>query len=135
MNWEDGQVKTKTGSCAGNATISLSPGAGRKWLVIYGWIKIVCDATVANRNTILQITTSGGTDLTYVATSPNVTASNSYTWRLIPISGYVTVTIQPGIFTNNVMVVNGTDKLYITTAAGVAGDAVTCSITVIELPA
>ena len=50
-------------SCAGNSTDTLSPGTGFKIKILYGLLKIVCDATVITRYMRISVRDGSGADI------------------------------------------------------------------------
>ena len=136
MNWEEGQIRTLTGTGAGNANISISPGAYKKWKLMYGFIKIVCDATVANRTVKFRVADASNVILTNTMLSGAVTASATLSVYVegAPSQYMATVTNESTGMVKE-FIVQGTDKFYISITNGVAGDVVTYNLRVIELPA
>lgn len=139
MRWEDGEYITKTiASTNGNVATTLSPGTYRKWKVLYGRIKLICDATVANRQIVVAITDSGGNYLTGYIRTGNITASATDYETLYPdYENVATGAVDDAghkIRSDN-WVICGTDRLRITITAGVAGDQYSGYIKIVELPA
>lgn len=132
-----GQARNITGSGAGNATTYATPPTGKRWLVLYGQIKVVCDATVASRTATLEIVDSSNNTITkfsYPTTAS--TASQTHNFYLMPsthnqncsTNGNGQIGLGSGFY------LCGGDKLKIAITSGVAGDAMTYSFRVIEMP-
>lgn len=139
MKWEEGQIKTWTiAATAGNATASLASTAYKKYLIIYGRITLVCDATVANRYIIVNIQNSGGT-VTYRRLLTNATAITASQTRSI---SYVDESTNrqgessdlADIGLGQWCVIASTDKIVISVYGGVAGDSYSGAFKYIELP-
>lgn len=138
MNWEEGQIKQPTyAATPGNVTKTLSPGAFKKWKVLYGIVVLTTDATVANRNPKIDIKDAGGNLLTAnIQLTANVTASTTGYLTLLPLSAVSGVTInQSYISFGGDLILNGTDTMIISIVNGVAGDSHIGRFRVIELPA
>lgn len=124
---------------AGNVVTNLTPATGRRWLILRGEIYLSCDVTVANRRIIIQIT--DGTNIVETFAYSNIviasgqgtldfgeglTLANSAGFGQISTDiGYIG--IQP-IFLANV------EQFRISINAGVAGDAYSARIEVLEAP-
>jgi len=125
---------------AGNVATSLSPGIGKRWLVLRGQVKLTCDATVANRIVSMYKTDTSSTYAVNLWFSEAIVA----TVILIAIFAeflYKSATGNLGASTGATMeyygvqpfIVSGTDKLVINVGAGVAGDSYIGNIDVLEI--
>lgn len=142
MRWEDGEIKTITISAtAGNVTSSKSPGASKKWKILYGRIVLVNDATVANRNLNVTLYNTGGTKIGYDAYATNLAASATGYYVIHGIHGTAqgnanTTSWATADFylSGGDCIISGTDKIQFSVANGVAGDSYSGTLHVIELP-
>ena len=126
---------------AGNVATSLTPGVGYRWSVLALRVTLVCDATVANRNTRVRLMSAAGTT-PYQSSrvSANVTASQTKTLHLEagPLSN-----VGSGSYESDVLMthdrdawsVEGAEQLKVDISAGVAGDSYSGTLSVLEMPA
>ena len=140
MNWEEGEVKTITiAATAGNVATTKTPGAGKKWKLLYGRILLTCDATVTNRYIQINITTTGhGAVLAAVSGTTAITASQSKDFGylpILPINSTVPCPISNFSQAPLDFIVSGTDEIYTIISGGVVGDSYSGYLKVIELPA
>jgi hypothetical protein len=135
LTFPGGKRATQTiAATAGNVTINLSPGTGKRWLVLRGRIGLTTDATVANR--YLVIHTTDGTNLTEsLASTAAVVASQTEYISL----GEALVTKSGALGGDNYYIgmmpvlLEGADQLRITVTAGVVGDSYSGYFVVLEL--
>lgn len=126
-------VKTATG--AGNAIVAISPGTGKRWVVLFGYAKMVCDATVANRQMNLKTDDGSTENFDYGLHTTVITASQT---KYVGIQGRErtpkTITeTYIGEWDIGMMVLEGADRLLLTAATGgVAGDVQSLRVTVLE---
>lgn len=135
LTYPGGELKTITiAATAGNVVTNKSPGARKRWILQYGIVTLVTDATVANRVIKTEIT-DGTNILTQFQQTPNITASLTRALVYndmrndnadIPSGSICMVTIEGKI-------IEGADQLRITVDAGVAGDSYSGYIRVLEL--
>lgn len=139
MRWEEGQIKTITISAtAGNVTTDETPGATKKWKILYAYFSLVTDATVADRTFNIYITDSSNNPLTGNVYSAAHVASTTKYYNISPwnISGTnFTVAGNSVTYGMRELIISGTDKMRIGISNGVAGDSYSGRIKVIELPA
>jgi len=138
MAWvfQGGRRVTKTISAtAGNVVTNLSPGANKRWIVLYGRINLTTDATVADRYIVLSIRDSSGNVLAGLARNDTaITASSSGTLDISTarlLSGADTAgvpTVGIGTF-----VIDQTDVLRIAISSGQAGDSYSGYVVVLEI--
>jgi hypothetical protein len=127
-------IKTATG--AGNTVVSISPGTGKRWTITHGYAKMVCDATVANRQ--LNLKTDDGTTENFDF-GINTTAITASQTKVVSISNRgasktITETNVIGEWAIPVpFILEGADRLLLTAAVnGVAGDVQSLRVTVLE---
>lgn len=123
---------------AGNVDKDLSPGANIRWLFLYGFITLVCDATAANR--VINCTLEDGSSnaLFPLQKTGNITAGQTRTvaYSVGVLDGIADVVIANfNIAVPSLALVEGSDKLAFTVANGVAGDSYSGYITVLEVAA
>lgn len=141
MNWEEGQVKTITvAATAGNATIEISPGTGKKWWFMYGRITVVTDATVADRKMNMQVQNAAGTQIYYKAcantTAQTASLTRQYTYAESTGGSAAVASVDLAIIPiPNPFIISETDEISFSVSAGVAGDSYSGFIKVTELPA
>ena len=120
---------------AGDVVTNLSPGSGKRWLVLYGMVTIVCNGTAANREVKAVITdgTSVIMNLGFNATA--FTAGQTRIMLYMAGGG----TGNSDEFTNvmtrlpQLCILEAADQLRITVAAGVAGDSYSGYFVVMEI--
>lgn len=130
-----GKLVTKTiVATAGNVVTNLSPPDGRRWIVLFGRLTIVCDANAANRQFALALT--DGTNVLFnYPSSPVMTANETKSLGLI--SDHTTW----GTFTEKdkailgigKVVIEKDDQLRITIDNGLAGDSYSGFVRVLEV--
>ncbi len=64
-------------TCAGNSSVKIQGSATRKKELISLWLRLVCDATVANRNIRITPQTSGGVPVDQIVTGSNIVGSGT----------------------------------------------------------
>lgn len=119
---------------AGNVATTLTPGAGKRWLLLYGRLSLSTDATVANRNLRIQIRTSAGSVL-YRFPNGVVTPAGGATALGLIGNPYFDNAVRWEDATISVqgIIIDQTDQLYIDVNNGVAGDGYGGSIIVLEI--
>jgi hypothetical protein len=130
-----GKRVTKTVSAtAGNVVTSLSPGTGKRWVVLRGIIKLISDATVGDRT--VRFSTTDGTNITcnllrtpFQAASLTRTYNFSEVTKLGDAAGGYDYNIE---FPDNLLL-EGSDELTITIDAGFAGDSYSGYIVLLEI--
>jgi len=114
---------------AGNVGNYISPGAGYRFIPLYGIVTLVCDGTAANRFVHCEPEETGGSQIgphiiSKVAITANQTKVVSFSREPMELmgdaqgydlSGDITVLKLPEV-------IQGTDRFYIHINAGVAGD-------------
>ena len=124
----------KIAATAGNVITNLSPGSGKRWLVLFGDLTLVCDATVATR--YMQLSTTDGTNLTQsfpgLAPVASETKNISYNQTVEHLTA-VAVTADAHVAIGNNIILEGADQLRITINAGVAGDSYSGFFVVLEV--
>lgn len=118
---------------AGNVVLNISPGAGYRWLLLYGQITLICDATAVVRTIRPRITTPLGGILAYLPMGANAAENTTNILSMHPT--YEGVGIQAQINAHmglGEIIINGTNRFTILINSGVAGDAYTVYLTVLE---
>jgi len=129
-----GRRITKTISAtAGNVVTNLSPGTGKRWLILRGRFYLTTDATTADRRIRLVIT--DGTNITERLGASHVISASS--------SGYLsfgeTNVVDGGIYGDdgyigtNPILLEGNDQLRITIDSGQAGDQYSGYVVLLEV--
>lgn len=138
--WALGQLKVvELPAMAGDGITGFSPSAGHRWKLMYAYFKIVCDATVANRYFRLELwkgsdllTSIGGNSTAITASQTKSVMLNQQSlddaWYFGEVSGTF-------IGASNLQnyIIHDDWTFRITVNGGVAGDAVTGRITVLEI--
>lgn len=122
---------------AGNVQTDLTPGAGKRWLVIGGHIRLVNDGNAANRQIMLKVM-NALVDSRAIGATTAITAGQTrdldfgegraaQTAALgNPSYGQFYLGIAPTL-------VDGTDIFNVTILAGLAGDSYSGDITLLEI--
>jgi len=124
---------------AGNVTTNISPGVGKRYLLMRGRITLQNNATVANRQVILAIT--DGTNISeYLLVGANVAASAAWNIsmgevNLAPSTGALGDSSGGYLGLGNGIVLHGVDQFRITISAGVAGDSYSGFLDFLEVDA
>ena len=123
------------GNTAGNATTNLTPTMGKRWILMRGSITLVCDATVVNRNIVVQLT-DGTSITTALPLGPNTAATLTSNYYLNEINfnlnGIVASALNALVGINGILL-EGADQFRILINAGVAGDSYSGYIDVLEI--
>lgn len=118
---------------AGNVVTNLTPGPGKRWLVLRGRITVVPDGTVLDR--YLDFAVTDGTNVTEgLGSSPAIPAT--ITHILSHGEGRVTVGAALGdnsYIGHDPVLVEGADQFRITLRSGVAGDSYSGYVVVMEI--
>ena len=118
---------------AGNVVYNLSPGLGKRWIIVRGIITITTDVTVADRYTALSVTdgTRVISDYGY-KTAPQAAsgASSAYLNQSKRLSSWTEV---GGTVDLSGVILEGNDQLRITINNGVAGDSYSGFVEVMEI--
>jgi hypothetical protein len=129
-----GAAKVVTVTGAGNTTISTGPASGKKWYVYGGVVKVVTNATVANRVPNVNMQDASGNPTTSNYASVATTASLT---RFYPFGPGLP---QAGAFIQDVctlpipnVLIPPLGKMFSSIAAGVAGDTITMFLNILEL--
>ena len=125
LTYPGGYLKTITISATpGNEVSNKSPGTGKRWVILYGQIQLVCDATIASRAIRTQLT-DGSNVLTEIHQTPAITASQTRTLSYAP-GGYNSEDISAAndyvTSLGTMAIIEGDDQLRITIGSGVVGD-------------
>jgi len=119
---------------AGNVLTTLSPGSGKRWLVLMGTIRLQTDATTADRSIILRVKDSSNNLLTTLFRSDSQTASTDSYYYFGPTkyvgSNMDAVTRIAGI---DPILLDENDKLVIEISNGQAGDTYSGHIVILEV--
>lgn len=122
---------------AGNVVTNLSPGAHVRWIVLWGKITLVADATAANRYFTYVLTdgTNVTFDLPYVSSA--ITAGQT---KAMVLTNYWTKDGNMGtpnihclVALPNPCILEGNDQLRITITSGQAGDSYSGFVVVLEM--
>ena len=122
---------------AGDVVVNLSPGAGKRWIVLFGRVTLVADGNAANR--LITFTTTDGTnttsDIGYNSTAITASQTKSVTITSKSMTGQGAGLTDLAILGLPIpCILEGLDQLHIAIAAGVAGDSYTGWIVVLEMP-
>lgn len=117
---------------AGNVVTNLSPGAGKKWIVLFGRITLTTNGTVVNR--YLEIRYTDGTNITNMVAQGNVQTAgltNNYSF------GTRVINTDHGdndyMLLNNLPLFEGADQFRIAVMNGVAGDNYSGFVVILEV--
>lgn len=122
-------------STAGNVNTLLSPGTGKRWLVLRGKITINTDATVANRYIHLR-TTDGTNETEMIGRGNAVAASASQNLNFGEARNIQNATYGSGgdqYIGLQPVLLEGDDELKITVVSGQAGDNYSGYVVVLEV--
>jgi hypothetical protein len=134
--FQGGRHRTITiGATAGNAVTNLSPGLGKRWIILRGKIICVNDATVASRQIYFNIT--DGTNNVYTsllgvggtATQTHVLNFGGIIFNVNGVAAGTTFTY----FGLDPQLIEGTDQFQISVVAGVVGDSYSGYIDILEI--
>ena len=123
---------------AGNIVTNLTPGAGKRWLIVHGMVSLANGVGVANRLIFLQIT--NGTVVTHrIGSTTSITASQNGSLDFGPVRHNRTA--LAGFYAGDVptylgidpVIVEGADQLRISIPNGLAADAYEGFVTVLEM--
>lgn len=131
-----GRLKTITiAATAGNVVSNSSPGTGKRWLVLYGRITVVSDATAANRYPQTYLTDGTNQLVSLGRNSTAFTASETKVLSYRSGSGTgINVTVNHALVTLPVpCVLEGADQFRISILGGVAGDSFSGFLRVLEV--
>lgn len=137
--FQGGKRKTvEIAATAGNVVTNLSPGAGKRWLVLHGSLILTNDATAADRIAIMEVT--DGTDITEeICYSGNITASqvghlNFGEARIVASLTLSSLAGNVKMYVGTApILLEGVDQLRIRFYNGVAGDSYEGFIVVLEI--
>lgn len=135
-----GTLKTLTISAtAGNVVTNLSPGAGKRWVLMYGRLTLVADANAANRVITAQITDDTNILLNLtksIAITASQTHDASFARRIGVISSSAIGTAKGDESHHELPEgpIEGSDQFRITITAGLAGDSYSGFFRVLEVP-
>lgn len=119
---------------AGNVVTTKSPGTSKRWVLLYGRIIYVADANAANR-VIKQWLTDGTNTLTAFQRTDAITAGQT---KIISYNPAV-ITDGGGLLSDDYIIplgnpiIEGADQFVISPSAGLAGDAYSGFLRVLEL--
>ena len=135
LTYPGGQLKTITiAATAGNVVTDKTPGPRKRWVLLYGRVTLVLDATVADRYLDLQIT--DGTNILDGGLRNNVAFTASQT-RFVSFANYQGAGLNQNINDHARFqfggILEGADQLRVKVASGVAGDSYSGFIRVLEL--
>lgn len=124
---------------AGNVVANLSPGVGKRWLILNGRVLLVADGNAANRYIILRLT--DGTTITRAmvrsaAVTLGQTRGLSFADNISPDTASSLVddnAVDIGQVGLGTMILEGADQFRIVVNGGLAGDSYTAIITVLEV--
>lgn len=125
-------VKTIS-STAGNVTTDLSPGSGKRWLVLRGYLTFETGATAGNRYPLIFIT-DGSNNVGKVAAHDVMTENSSgamifgeaQSWRTNVDADADMIGIRP-------ILLEGSDTLRIRISSGLAEDSYSGYVVVLEV--
>jgi len=121
---------------AGNVITNLSPGAGKRWLILREIITLVNDATVANR--AIEVVFTDGTNITERLCSTNSVLASETKILSLGEARIVQATSLSQDGTHmyvgiNPILLDSNDQLRITIKNGVAGDSYSGFLVVLEI--
>jgi len=120
----------------GDVTTNLSPGTGKRWVVLYGKIILVADANAANRYPAWFITDGTTVILDLgkknTAVTAGLTKSMGISTRESEGAEDVTASLDSEMMLPEPTILEGADQLRITILAGLAGDSYSGNVVVME---
>lgn len=140
LSYPGGTLKTVTiAATAGNVVTNKAPGAGKRWIVLSGYVLLDTDVNAANRRIVLAIT--DGTNILQNLGFTNIVTANQL--GQVDFGGVGTLTgWSPGTLgSTNIdeyfeiqgLLIEGVDQVRITITAGLAGDSYSGFFRVLEL--
>jgi len=121
---------------AGNVVTNLSPGAGKRWLVLQGSVDLVCNVTAGNRYLHLTVWDAAGNNITcFPRNTTAITAGQSAYFDFRDRVSGLGVSSAPGDCHIGIgtVILEGDDILRITINGGLAGDSYVYKITIFEV--
>lgn len=123
---------------AGNVVTNLSPGQHKRWIILRGTCRLTCNATVANRQIVFGVRTAAGTLIGDLGVSAAIVATTNKAMDFGELNylsaGAVFGDADWYIGLSYPIVLEQTDVFRISIVAGVAGDAYSGNISVLEVP-
>jgi len=120
---------------AGNVVRNISPGEGKRWVILSGIITLDTDATEANRQ--IRFQTLDGADVPLETSRTGAVAIVANTIKSVAFSKFVNMEATGGSIGSNVeyswsAIIEGTDQFRITILLGQAGDSYSGVLRVLE---
>lgn len=131
-----GELKTITfAATAGNVVTNKTPGAGVRWIVLYGRFTLVADANAANRYLNAQLTDGTNVLCTLIGLNAAITAgqtkSVSYQKGIAAAKGDAGT--DHGHICIGDVILEGADQFRMTITDGQAGDSYSGYLRVLEM--
>jgi len=135
LNYPGGRLKTVIiASTAGNVITNKTPGLGKRWIILYGRIRLANDATVVDRFVFMSLT-DGTNILTLTPASTAITASQtkaiSYNTSVEGINEQASDGVHLAI--GKGYIIEGIDQMRFEASNGVVGDSYSGYMRVLEL--
>lgn len=122
---------------AGDVITDLTPGAGKRWLILYGKITLINEASAGNRNIYFLFTDAANNVLMTSLASANIAISATSSLHIgisnaAGITGAISLAGTYIALGSNAYV-DGTNKIRVVISSGVAGDSYSGRIKVLEI--
>jgi len=131
-----GKLKTVTVSAAaGNVTTNKSPGAGKRWLLLYGILTLVNGIAVANRFITIYLTDGTNILTCFLRNNTAFTASQTGIIHYSNVVEHIGASSveQANVALGNQIILEGSDQLRIIIVNGQAGDSYSGFFRVLEI--
>jgi len=129
-----GRLVIKTvGSTAGDTVTNLSPGSGKRWMVLYGRFTLTTDANSGSRHIIFEIT--DGTNVIHsLGGSQSIDASSTVNVSLRQNADFINGAVgQENQIVIGVIILEGSQQFRIRISGGLAGDSYSGYLAVLEV--
>ena len=129
LTFPAGQLLTESVSTGGDVTTDISPGTRKNYQFLYGNVRLITNADVANRYLILEILDGSGNKLlSPLVSSPAIPASTSKDLNISTnwAASYGSPTAADYMVSvGSWILIQGDDVFRVRCHAGVAGDSIT----------
>lgn len=141
LTYPGGELKTITiAATPGGTTTNKTPGARKRWIILYGKLYLDTDGTAANRRIVVNITDGTNIILNLGRSSADVTANQLSglvfgSFAGVPVNwevGESGLDLRSVVPIDN-LIIEGADEFRISIASGQAGDSYSGYIRVLEL--
>jgi len=123
---------------AGNSSATLSPGSGKRWIILYGRIELSTSADTGDRYIFVEIDDGSNSLLKLPRNSGAITASQTKSLEIAPY-GFCLNTGNQAPSVGHVglalpLIIEGSMRLKVSISGGFAEDSFTGKFVVLEVP-